>query len=187
MEKEMKNPRVQELLARWGHRDRFVALCLADYTDMALGLGETKLALCVFACSSAHLWNAHERAARMGHEAQGLQVLGDASEDFKRMLGVAARAWSTSPSWNHRSVEVRALREVGGEAEVGLICARGDVRKGKPDMRADVAALRRLADMYGVESSDPGRLIYVIEESSKLEDLGKHPKLWDWLALSARI
>lgn len=186
MEKEVKNTSVEELLARWGRRDRFVALCVADYTDMALGLGETKLGLCIFAISSAHLWHAHERAARMGHEAQGLQVQGEASEDFKRMLGVAARAWSTSPSWTHRSVEVCALREAGGEAEVGLICARGDVRKGKPDMLADVAILRRLAAMYGVESSEPGMPIFVIEESSKLEALGKHPKLWDWLARAAR-
>lgn len=186
MEKEIKNPRVEELLVRWGRRDRFVALCQADYTDMALGLGETKLALCIFACSSAHLWHAHERAARMGHEAQGLQVSGDASEDFKRMLGVTARAWSTNASWNHRSVEVQALREAGGDAEVGLICARSDMRKGKQDMLADIAVLRRLAGMYGVESSEPGRLMYVIEESSRLEELGKHPKLWEWLAEASR-
>lgn len=183
----MSQSSVEELLARWGRRDRFVALCLADYTDMALGLGETRLGISVFACSSAHLWHAHERAARMGHEAQGLQVHGDASEDFKRMLGVASRAWSTGPSWPHRSVEVFAMKAEGGEAEVGLICARGDVRKGKPDMRGDVASLRRLAAMYGVESSDPAGPLFVIEESSKLETLSKHPSLWDWLARASRL
>lgn len=183
MEKSLNTPEVEALLGRWLQRDRFVALCVADYTDMALGLGETRLGLCLFACSSAHIWHAHSGATRMGHEAQGLPVAGDGSEEFKRMLGVAGRAWSRSSKWGYRYLELSI--HTSGDAELGLVFARGDLKKSRPELLGDVAELRRLINMYGVESAEPSRSLFVVEETSKLENLPSHPKLWRWMAAAA--
>lgn len=176
---------VEAILSRWSRRDRFVALCVADYTDLALGLGETQLAIALFACSSAHVSHAHERAARMGHEAGALNVEGSAREDFKRMLGIVARAWSKAPGWGYRDVEVGSLAAPG--AEVGVIYAKGDLRQAKESLRLDAVNLRRLVTMYGVEAAEPSPTLFIVEETSKLLDLTKNPLLWQWLAKAAAL
>ena len=185
MEEELRVRAIKTILEHWNQRDRLIALCVADYTDMALGLGETRLGLSLFACSSANVSHAHERAARMGHEAGAVHVEGSASEDFKRMLGIVARAWSKNANWSYRYLEVLSLAAPG--AELGLLYAKGDLRKTKPNLHSDALELRRLVTMYGVETSEPSPTLLVIEDTSKLVDPSKHPQLWAWLAAATKL
>lgn len=182
---EVRFKAIETILSRWQSRDRLVALCVADYTDMALGLGETRIGLILFACSSANVSRAHERAERMGHEAGSLHVEGDASEDFKRMMGIVGRAWSKGSNWSYRFLDMFSLAAPG--AELVMLYATGDLRKAKPDLRSNALELRRLVTMYGVEAAEPSQALFVLEETSKLNDPSKHPMLWTWLAAAGEI
>lgn len=170
--------------ARWGGRDRLVAVCVADYTDLALGLGEIRMGLSVFACSSANLAQAHEGASRMGHEAGALEVEGAGGEDFKRALGMVGLAWSKTSSWPYRFLDVDTI--VAPPMEVGLLYARGDLGRSRPDVRKDAEAIRRFIAMYGVESAPATPTIYVTHETSTMSAPTRHPMLWSWLAEASK-
>ena len=172
--------RVRRLAGQaWSGRDRVVAVCAADYTDLALGLGETRLALSVFACSSANLSRAHAQASRMGHEAVGHPVEGAISEDFARALGMAAQAWSSRPSWPYRFMALSGLALPGGE--LGLVALQGDLGRKVGDARDGAEQLRRFFDMYGVESSETTKTLVVRADSAELAQPQRHPMFWAWV------
>jgi hypothetical protein len=170
----------EQARAVWRGRDRVVVVCAADYTDLALGLGETRLALSVFACSSAHMSRAHAQASRMGHEAAGHHVDGRVGEEFSRALGMVAQAWSSRPSWPYRFMALSGFELPG--AQLGLVALQGDVGRKAPDAFGGAQELRRLFDMYGVESSEPSKTMVATAESRALGEPGKHPMFWSWVA-----
>lgn len=172
------------MAGRWGWRDRLVAVCVADYTDLALGLGEMRMGLSVFACSSANLSQAHERASRMGHEAGALAVEGGGGEDFKRVLGMAGMAWSKASTWPYRFLDVEAVS--GQAVEVGVLYARGDLKRSRPDVRRDAESIRRFISMYGVESTPASPTLFVIHEASTMASPARHPMLWSWMAEASK-
>jgi hypothetical protein len=184
MEKMNANEAIDSMGARWGHRDRLVAVCVADYTDLALGLGEMRMGLSVFACSSANLSQAHSRASRMGHEAGAVAVDGLAGEDFKRVLGMVGMSWSKSAKWPYRFLDVDTVSGQG--LEVGLFYARGDLGRTKPDVRRDAEALRVFISMYGVESSPASAALFVTHETSTMAFPARHEFLWSWLAHASK-
>lgn len=177
---EVSDRALSLLQARWEGRDRIVAVVVADYTDLALGLGETMFGLAAFACSSANVSNAHAKASSMGHAAASMEVQGSCGEDFHRMLGMVGRAWSRPSKWPYRYLDIHASR-MGG-AELGLMLVRGDLRDTVPDVKPAADELRRLISMYGVESSESSKTILIREESIKIAEIQRHPSLWPWLA-----
>lgn len=177
---------IEAAKARWMRRDRIVAVLAADYTDLALGLGETTLWLSAFACSSASVANAHSKAASMGHAAGSLRVEGACGEDFERLLGMVGMAWSRPSGWGYRYLDISALSAPESGAEVGIYYARGDLRRGAHDLGPAAQGLRRLMAMYGVESSEPSPTVAIREESSKLANPGRNPMFWQWLEQAAK-
>lgn len=175
---------VAAIKSRFMMRDRIVAVCVADYTDMALGLGETKLGMALFACSSASVAQAHSSASRMGHAAGTMDVDGLCGEDFHHLLGVAGKAWSRQSDWEYKYIEARAMRLPS--AELGLFYVRGDLKRAVPDLGPSVQKLKRLMSMYGVESSEPTKTLRVKQKTSTLEEPSKHPLFWSWLRQCAQ-
>lgn len=165
--------------ARMGGRDRLVALCAADYTDLALGLGETRLAMSVFACSSANVSLAHEKASRMGHAAAGLEVEGKCGEDFARLLGMAGSSWSRRLGWKYRFLSVAGVPM--GDSELGLFYAQGDLGRSVADARGGAEQLRAIMDMYGVESAAATKTMLITAETGSLAHPSRHPMFWSWV------
>lgn len=174
------------LKKRFQDRDRILVVCVADYTDLALGLGETRLGLSVFACSSASISQAHAQASRMGHAAGALRVDGTCGVDFERMLGMTGRAWSRQADWGFRYLEIHALSKDLDDVEVGVYFAAGDLGKSRPDLVPCAQRLRNLMFMYGVESSEPIGTLWTKQETSTLAQPWQHPQFWKWLALCAQ-
>lgn len=187
MDKRVKGPAdvAEQARLAWRGRDRVVVVCAADYTDLALGLGETRLALSVFACSSANMSRAHAQASRMGHEAAGHPVEGSVGEDFARGLGMVAQAWSAQPSWPYRFMALTGAPLPGGE--LGLVSLQGDLGRKVADARAGAAQLRRLFDMYGVESSEPTKTLVARADSAELAQPQRHPMFWSWVSAAIAL
>lgn len=185
MEKMSSAEAITAMAGRWGHRDRLVAVCVADYTDLALGLGEMRVGISVFACSSANLSQAHERASRMGHEAGALAAEGVGGEDFKRMLGMVGMAWSKTSTWPYRFLDVDTI-VVPQSMEVGLLYARGDLGRSRPDVNKDAESIRRFISMYGVESTPASPTIFVTHETSTMSAPARHPMFWSWMSKAAK-
>jgi hypothetical protein len=178
---------IKALKNRFKDRDRILVVCVADYTDLALGLGETKLGMSVFACSSASMAQAHAQASRMGHAAGALSVDGTCGVDFERMLGMTGRAWSRQADWGFRYLEIHALSKGLDDVEVGVYFASGDLGKARPDLVPCAQRLRNLMFMYGVESSEPIGTLWTKQETSTLAQPWNHHQFWKWLAVCAQL
>ena len=176
---------INVLQKNWMMRDRIIAVCAVDYTDLALGLGETTMLMSVFACSSANIAHAHAKASSMGHTAETMKVEGFCSEEFERLLGIVGRSWNKKKDWGYRSIDIFAIKE--NQIELGVFMAKGDIKKSKKDLSIAVNDIRRLVSMYGVESSIPTKGMAIIDESMSLVNPIKHPDLWNWLSSCAKL
>lgn len=169
---------------RWQGRDQLVVVCAADYTDLALGLGETRLYMSVFACSSANVAKANEKASRMGHEAAGMDVDGSIGEELGRILGLAGNSWSRRAGWPYRYLEISGAKLPNGE--VGLMFATGELGRVRARTSEDAQSLRRIFDMYGVETSEPSKPMIAMADSVDLEAPLAHPSFWSWVGACIR-
>ena len=169
---------------RWSGRDQLVIVCAADYTDLAVGLGETKLFISVFACSSANVARANEKASRMGHEAAGMEVDGSLGEELGRMLGLAGNSWSRRAGWPYRYLTLSGAKLPEGEA--GLMYSKGELGRRRADTDADARSIKKIFDMYGVESSEPSKPMIAMADSADLENPLRHPSFWSWIGACIR-
>jgi hypothetical protein len=101
------------------------------------------------------------------------------------MLGLAAHSWSIRPDWAFRSIEIKA--QVARGAEVGVVFALGDIGKATPEVKSAAMGLRRMMDMYGVESSEPSGILKIKAQTSSLASPVSHPMFPAWLAGCANL
>lgn len=161
-------------------RDRRISILAADYTDLALGLGDTKAYLACLDFSSAQLRSAWAAWQKMSTSLIPEPVShGKADPEMDHLAGLLAAAWLRREDFGFRYLQIHAKAWEGGPIESLLLC-KGDFQSGKPDMGGAIEQVRRLLGIYGLsnlEMSDPIRI------GSKSRDLSlpmAHPNWREW-------
>lgn len=173
----MGGPVMKELI---NSRDRLITVLAADYTALALGLGETKAGMISLAFSSASAREASSGARAMGHAAGELGFDGQGlDEEMARVCGMSALAWSKRRDFPFRYVDVMGREGEEGLQE-GIFFARGDFRNGRPSLRACADQIKLILEMYGISSVMASSEIWVESRAESLNAPSKHPMWAEW-------
>lgn len=161
-------------------RDRLITVLAADYTALALGLGETKAGVISLAFSSASVREASAGARAMGHSAGEIGREGEGlDEEMGRLCGMSALAWSKRKGFGFRYVDV--IERAGGEGiQEGIFFARGDFRGGRPSLRACAEEIEMILQMYGVKGVLISSAVWVESRAESLNAPHKHPQWEEW-------
>lgn len=161
-------------------RDRLITVLAADYTALALGLGETRAGVISLAFSSASVREASAGARAMGHSAGEIGREGEGLDDeMGRVCGMSALAWSKRKDFPFRYVDVIG-REGDEGIQEGIFFARGDFRNGRPSLRACADQITMILGMYGVRSVLASSEIWVESRAESLNAPHKHPEWAQW-------
>lgn len=162
-------------------RDRLITVLAADYTALALGLGETRAGIISIAFSSASVRQASSGAREMGHSAPALACDGAGlDEEMAKLCGVISLAWSKRRDFPFRYVDAIG-RDAGEDIQEGIFFARGDFRNGRPSLKACAADIQMTLSMYGVANCLVSSEIWVESRAETLNAPHKHPQWGEWI------
>ncbi len=161
-------------------RDRRITVMAADYTDLALGLGDTKAYLACLDFSSAQLRPAWAAWQKMSTSLIPEPIAhGKADEEMEHLAGLVAASWLRRGDFGFRYLQVHAKVWEDGVSEALLLC-KGDFQSQRPKMREAMEQLRRLLGIYGIASPLGSEPIRLHAKSRELARPLEHPKWRDW-------
>lgn len=165
-------------------RDRLVSLAVADFTDMALGLGSVRMAGGGVIFSSAHLRESLRNAKNAGMEIPPVEIVRGApiDVDMMELCSVLLSVWRSREDFPYRYLVARTAKR--GALEEIVFLGQGDFKGKRPRAGQGLSQLFDMMSLFGMRKMVKSGEFAWEAKASAAKEPEKIDERWAWARLA---